>query len=94
MGVIELENGKYGLESRSGGLRTCDLCSSSGPLHLRMHLELLHPRRVPWASISELDELCTWIFSDAADDTSKRGALSKVRHGTDRNFGMSILRIA
>ncbi|KAF8334244.1 Las1-like-domain-containing protein [Cantharellus anzutake] len=36
------------------------------------------PRRVPWASISELEEVCSWIFSDAADEVSKRKALAKL----------------
>src|SRR5258708_31010145 len=36
------------------------------------------PRRVPWASPSELEQLCSWIYSDETDLHSKRLAVNKV----------------
>jgi len=42
---------------------------------LRMRL----PRRVPWANISELDQLCFWIFADEGDLEAKQFALNRVR---------------
>jgi ribosomal biogenesis protein LAS1 len=36
------------------------------------------PRRVPWTSISELDQVCTWIFADDRDITSKTLAVNRV----------------
>jgi hypothetical protein len=39
------------------------------------------PRRVPWASIAELDEVCTYIYSSDADDRSKRAAVNRVSYG-------------
>jgi ribosomal biogenesis protein LAS1 len=37
------------------------------------------PRRVPWANISELDQLCFWIFADEGDLEAKQFALNRVR---------------
>ncbi|KAF9650732.1 Las1-domain-containing protein [Thelephora ganbajun] len=36
------------------------------------------PRRVPWASLSELEQLCTWIYSDETDLRSKQLAVNKL----------------
>ena len=36
------------------------------------------PRRVPWASPSELEQLCSWIYSDETDLRSKQLAVDKV----------------
>ncbi|KAJ7462768.1 Las1-like-domain-containing protein [Mycena galericulata] len=37
------------------------------------------PRRVPWTSIStELDQLCSWIFTDENDLESKRKAINRL----------------
>lgn len=36
------------------------------------------PRRVPWASLSELEQLCSWIYSDDTDLHSKQLAANKV----------------
>ena len=36
------------------------------------------PRRVPWASLSELEQLCSWIYSDETDLHSKQLAVNKV----------------
>jgi ribosomal biogenesis protein LAS1 len=37
------------------------------------------PRRVPWASITELDEVCSWIFGDDCDIQSQTLAVQRVR---------------
>jgi len=36
------------------------------------------PKRVPWASLSELEELCSWIYSDETDLNAKQLAVNKV----------------
>jgi hypothetical protein len=36
------------------------------------------PRRVPWASLSELEQVCSWIYSDETDLHSKQLAVNKV----------------
>lgn len=36
------------------------------------------PRRVPWKSLEELDEVCSWIYSPEADDKSKQAAVHRV----------------
>ncbi|KAH7340513.1 Las1-domain-containing protein [Rhizoctonia solani] len=36
------------------------------------------PKRVPWAALAELDELCTWIYSDETDITSKQLAKNRL----------------
>ncbi|KAJ7071478.1 Las1-like-domain-containing protein [Mycena amicta] len=36
------------------------------------------PRRVPWASIAELDELCAWIYTDEADINAKTKAINRL----------------
>ncbi|OAX43619.1 Las1-domain-containing protein [Rhizopogon vinicolor AM-OR11-026] len=36
------------------------------------------PRRVPWANIGELDQLCSWIFADEGDLEAKQFALSRL----------------
>ena len=38
------------------------------------------PKRVPWASLSELEELCSWIYSDETDLHTKQLAVNKVIH--------------
>jgi len=38
------------------------------------------PKRVPWASLSELEELCSWIYSDETDLSTKQLAVNKVIH--------------
>lgn len=40
--------------------------------------EMRLPRRVPWASQSELEQLCSWIYSDETDLHSKQLAVNKV----------------
>jgi len=42
--------------------------------------EMQLPRRVPWASLSELEQLCSWIYSDETDLRSKQMAANKVIH--------------
>lgn len=37
------------------------------------------PRRVPWASIGELEQLCSWIYTDEHDYESKVLAINRVR---------------
>jgi hypothetical protein len=36
------------------------------------------PRRVPWASISELDEVCSWIYANQGDPDLQISALNRV----------------
>ncbi|CAE7069601.1 unnamed protein product [Rhizoctonia solani] len=36
------------------------------------------PKRVPWASLIELDELCTWIYSEETGTTSKQLAKNRL----------------
>ncbi|KAG2123607.1 Las1-like-domain-containing protein [Suillus clintonianus] len=36
------------------------------------------PRRVPWANISELDQLCSWVFMDEGDLEAKRFAINRL----------------
>lgn len=36
------------------------------------------PQRVPWASIGELDQLCTWIFADENNLESRSQAIDRV----------------
>ena len=38
------------------------------------------PRRVPWASLSELEQLCSWIYSDETDFHSRQLAVNKVTY--------------
>ncbi|KAH8086651.1 Las1-domain-containing protein [Cristinia sonorae] len=36
------------------------------------------PRRVPWASLSELDEVCSWIYTDESDIDAKVLAVNRL----------------
>ncbi|KAF9270560.1 Las1-domain-containing protein [Marasmius fiardii PR-910] len=36
------------------------------------------PRRVPWTSITELDQVCSWIFTDETDLKSKTCAINRL----------------
>ncbi|KAJ7693686.1 Las1-like-domain-containing protein [Mycena rosella] len=36
------------------------------------------PRRVPWTSIAELDQLCSWIYTDETDLDSKTTAINRL----------------
>lgn len=36
------------------------------------------PRRVPWASIGELEQLCSWIYTDETDFDAKARAVNRV----------------
>ncbi|KAJ7169509.1 Las1-like-domain-containing protein [Mycena filopes] len=36
------------------------------------------PRRVPWTSITELDQVCSWIFTDEYDLDSKTKAINRL----------------
>ncbi|EUC67296.1 Las1-domain protein [Rhizoctonia solani AG-3 Rhs1AP] len=36
------------------------------------------PKRVPWATLAELDELCNWIYSDETDIASKQLAKNRL----------------
>ncbi|KAJ7102316.1 Las1-like-domain-containing protein [Mycena belliarum] len=36
------------------------------------------PRRVPWSSIAELDQLCSWIYRDESDLESKTNAINRL----------------
>lgn len=37
------------------------------------------PRRVPWASLSELELLCSWIYAEEGDPDSRLRAIHRVR---------------
>lgn len=37
------------------------------------------PRRVPWASIAELDQVCAWIYTDERDIETNILAINRVR---------------
>lgn len=49
------------------------------------------PRRVPWASLAELDQVCTWIYADERDWDGKVLAINRVR-GLNLNRGLKMLR--
>ncbi|CAL1696175.1 unnamed protein product [Somion occarium] len=36
------------------------------------------PRRVPWASVTELDQVCSWIYADEFDLDAKRLAMERL----------------
>ncbi|KAJ7814152.1 Las1-like-domain-containing protein [Mycena olivaceomarginata] len=36
------------------------------------------PRRVPWTSIAELDQLCAWVYTDETDFESKTKAINRL----------------
>ncbi|KAG2160136.1 Las1-like-domain-containing protein [Suillus bovinus] len=36
------------------------------------------PRRVPWANINELDQLCSWVFMDEGDLEAKQFAINRL----------------
>lgn len=42
------------------------------------------PRRVPWAAIAELDQLCSWIFADENDMESKVLAINRVGESPEK----------
>jgi hypothetical protein len=44
----------------------------------RSSVNMAVPKRVPWATLDELDELCTWIYSDDTDITRKQFAKNRV----------------
>lgn len=37
------------------------------------------PRRVPWSSLAELDQVCSWIYTDEYDLDAKVLAVNRVR---------------
>jgi len=37
------------------------------------------PRRVPWATVAELDQLCSWVYAGDAHDSSRSLAIERVR---------------
>ena len=44
------------------------------------------PRRVPWSSLSELDQVCSWIFTDENDLDAKTFAVNRVRRVTGQIY--------
>ena len=36
------------------------------------------PRRIPWSSLAELDEVCSWVYTDEHDLDSKALAVNRV----------------
>ena len=36
------------------------------------------PRRVPWSSLAELEQVCSWIYADENDLESKTLAINRV----------------
>jgi len=37
------------------------------------------PRRVPWAHLGELEQICSWIFTNEEDIEAKIQAVNRVR---------------
>ena len=58
-------------------IRSC--CKSVIKTFFANH-EMRLPRRVPWASLSELDQVCAWIYADEHDLHTKTLAINRVRH--------------
>lgn len=58
-----------------GGWRLSPFLSEKVKANHAMRL----PRRVPWASIGELEQLCSWIYTDDHDLESKVLAINRVR---------------
>jgi hypothetical protein len=48
-------------------------------------------RRVPWASLSELGELCSWIYSDETDPHTKRLAVNNLKSSKTKGENRSTL---
>jgi ribosomal biogenesis protein LAS1 len=43
------------------------------------------PRRVPWSSIVELDQVCSWVYADVDDLNSKQLAVNRVSLSANAN---------
>jgi hypothetical protein len=57
------------------------------------------PKRVPWETLAELDELCSWIYGDQTDTSFKQLAKNRVRNWlfypvSYRLIKISALRVA
>ncbi|KAI0307540.1 Las1-like-domain-containing protein [Multifurca ochricompacta] len=37
-----------------------------------------HPRRVPWSTLTEIDQLCLWVYSEDAHDSSRDRAIERL----------------
>ncbi|KAF7320001.1 hypothetical protein MKEN_00784000 [Mycena kentingensis (nom. inval.)] len=49
-----------------------------GARRLLLNASMRLPRRVPWSSISEVEELCGWIYGDEADIDAKIRAINRL----------------
>lgn len=48
------------------------------------------PRRVPWRSLQELDEVCSWIYSESATHETKLRAINRVRGSCSQSNNLQI----
>lgn len=48
------------------------------------------PRRVPWSSLAELDQLCSYIYPQDVDDTSRNIAIERVCIAPECNSLLSL----
>lgn len=51
------------------------------------------PRRVPWQDLSELEQICGWIYADESDFDAKQRAVNRVRraHRFRKPFPFTVL---
>ena len=52
--------------------------SSSSLLSSQPSKNMRTPRRVPWSSLSELEQVCNWIYNDDHDLEAKLSAVNRV----------------
>jgi hypothetical protein len=49
---------------------------------IKVFLNMRLPRRVPWSSLAELEQVCSWIYTDENDWDSTMLAINRVGHLT------------
>lgn len=52
------------------------------------------PRRVPWSSLAELDQVCSWIYTDEYDLDAKVLAVNRVRENLFKIQNTFLIRIS
>lgn len=52
------------------------------------------PRRVPWANIGELEQLCSWIYTDEADLEAKTLAINRVSSTSPATFLSQLFQLS
>lgn len=52
------------------------------------------PRRVPWARVDDLEQVCSWIFTDEHDVQTKILAINKVSVPLDYNSAFSFPQLS